>query len=261
MKAWLDRLRGKAPAPIADRLWAKTIADLPFLKALAVDEQKKLKTLSEAFLAEKEFSAAGGLALTDEICVAIAAQGCLPILALGLKAYRDWVGIVVYPDEFVVPRHDQDENGIVHEYDDVLSGEAWEGGPLLVSWHDVKLAGDGYNVVIHEFAHKLDMLNGEADGIPALHSDLDLATWQAVFFAAYEDFCDRVDRGEATRIDPYASESPAEFFAVLSECFFEIPTVLAGEYPAVYDLLRRYYRQDPLARQAGCTASKEDPQA
>lgn len=158
------------------------------------------------------------------------------------------MGIIVYPDEFVVRRRFEDETGIVHEYDDVLSGEAWEGGPLIVSWHDVKMAGDGYNVVIHEFAHKLDMLNGDADGMPALHSDLDASEWETIFFAAYDDFCARVDSGEETLIDPYASETPGEFFAVLSESFFEIPDVVAGEYPDLYDLLRRYYRQDPLAR-------------
>ena len=244
----LDKLRGHKRQPIPDALWAATVSALPFLDILPPDEQRQLRTLAEDFLAEKEFSAAGGLELSDEICVAIAAQGCLPILKLGLKAYRDWVGIIVYPDEFVVRRRFEDETGIVHEYDDVLSGEAWEGGPLIVSWHDVKMAGDGYNVVIHEFAHKLDMLNGDADGMPALHSDLDASEWETIFFAAYDDFCARVDSGEETLIDPYASETPGEFFAVLSESFFEIPDVVAGEYTDLYDLLRRYYRQDPLAR-------------
>lgn len=248
MKTFLDRLRGRKPRPISKHLWAGVVASLPFIDTLTPDDKARLKTLCEAFLAEKEFDAAGGLALTDEICVAIAAQGCLPILNLGLSAYRDWVGIVVYPDEFVVPRRIEDESGIVHEYDDVLSGEAWEGGPLIVSWHDVQLAGDGYNVVIHEFAHKLDMLNGEADGMPALHSGIAEAEWQAKFADAYDDFCRRVDGDEETLIDPYASTDPAEFFAVFSECFFEMPEVVAGEYPAVYGLLCRYFRQDPLSR-------------
>jgi len=242
---WLKRKRQQAiPAP----LWSDTIAGLPFLASLSAAEQSELKDLAEAFLAEKEFSTAGNLVLDDRICTAIAAQGCLPILKLGLAAYRDWVGIVVYPDEFVVPRRIEDESGIVHEYDDVLSGEAWEGGPLILSWHDVQLAGDGYNVVIHEFAHKLDMLNGEADGMPALHSGITEAEWETVCAAAYEDFCQRVDAGEETLIDPYASNDPAEFFAVLSESFFEMPDVVAAEYPELYALLGRYYRQDPLMR-------------
>ena len=249
MFGWLRR----AQAPEIDpALWQATIANLPFLAGLTVDAEKRLKSLTEQFLAEKEFSPAGGLTLSDEICISIAVQGCLPVLELGLSAYRGWVGIVVYPDEFVVPRRIEDEDGIVHEFDDVLSGEAWEGGPLVISWHDVQLAGHadsaGYNVVIHEFAHKLDMLNGEADGIPALHSGLDEDGWIAVFDAAFEDFCRRVDADEETIIDPYASQDHSEFFAVISEVFFLTPQVVASEYPALYDLLRRYYRQDPLQR-------------
>lgn len=242
---WLQRKRQQA---IPASLWSATIAGLPFLASLSAAEQADLKALAEAFLAEKEFSTAGNLVLDDRICTAIAAQGCLPILKLGLAAYRDWVGIVVYPDEFVVPRRIEDESGIVHEYDDVLSGEAWEGGPLILSWHDVQLAGDGYNVVIHEFAHKLDMLNGEADGMPALHSGITEAEWETVCAAAYEDFCQRVNADEETLIDPYASNDPAEFFAVLSESFFEMPDVVAAEYPELYALFGRYYRQDPLMR-------------
>jgi hypothetical protein len=244
----LDWLRRGKTAAIPEDVWQQTVSGLPFLAALDASDRQRLKTLSEAFLAEKEFTAAGGLELNDEICVAIAAQGCLPILNLGLAAYGDWVGIVVYPDEFVVPREIHDEDGIVHEFDDVLSGEAWQGGPLLVSWHDVQMAGEGYNVVIHEFAHKLDMLNGEADGMPALHSDIEAAEWERTFVAAYDDFCSRVDRDEETVIDPYASNDPAEFFAVFSESFFELPDVIHHEYPAVYELLKRYYRQDPLSR-------------
>lgn len=249
MFGWLRR----AQAPEIDpALWQATVANLPFLAGLTVDAENRLKSLTEQFLAEKEFSTAGGLRLSDEICISIAVQGCLPVLELGLSAYRGWVGIVVYPDEFVVPRRIEDEDGIVHEFDDVLSGEAWEGGPLVISWHDVQLAAQadsaGYNVVIHEFAHKLDMLNGEADGIPALHSGLDEDGWIAVFDAAFEDFCRRVDADEQTLIDPYASQDHSEFFAVISEVFFLTPQVVASEYPDLYDLLRRYYRQDPLQR-------------
>ena len=246
---WFDWFKRKAPAAIPDELWEKTLATLPFLQNLAVDEKKRLKILAEEFLAQKEFSGAGGLVVDDAMCVTIAAQGCLPVLNLGLAAYGDWVGIVIYPDEFVAPRHLQDEDGVVHEFDDVLSGEAWEGGPLVLSWHDAQMAGDGYNVVIHEFAHKLDMLNGAVDGMPALHSGITEEEWENAFFAAYDDFCARVDNDEETIIDPYASDDPGEFFAVMSECFFEIPAVVSEEYPALYDLLRRYYRQDPLTRQ------------
>ena len=242
-------LRGKHETTrLPDALWQEAVAALPFLGRLSDEEKARLRRLSEDFLGEKEFTSAGGLELTDAMCVSIAVQGCLPILNLGLQRYRDWVGIVVYPDEFIIPRSVEDEFGVVHEYDDVASGEAWDGGPLLISWRDAQMAGEGYNVVIHEFAHKLDMLNGEADGMPALHSGLDEEEWINTFSSAYEHFCQRVDADEETIIDPYASDDPAEFFAVLSETFFELPEVVDREYPAVYDLLKRYYRQDPLGR-------------
>ena len=244
----LDWFSQAQQAPLADELWSATISQLPFIASLTVDEQKRIKTLTQDFLAEKEFSTGGGLVLTNGICLSIAVQACLPILNLGLSAYRDWVEIVVYPDEFVVPRQLEDENGVIHEYDDVISGEAWEGGPLIISWHDAQMAGNGYNVVIHEFAHKLDMLNGEADGIPALHSGISHSAWENTLLDAYDDFCQRVEHDEISEIDPYASESPAEFFAVLSELFFEQSATVHNEYPAFFELLKAYYRQDPLGR-------------
>lgn len=237
------------PVAIDPKLWQRTLRRYPFLASLSSDEQRRLKLLSESFLAEKKFSAAGGLELSEAICVNIAAQGCLPILELGLAAYRGWLGIIVYPDEFVVSRQFEDEAGVVHEFDDIISGEAWPGGPLILSWKDARQAGEGYNVVIHEFAHKLDMQNGDADGVPILHSGIHRQEWEAVLLAAYDDFCRRVDSGEETCIDPYASEHPSEFFAVLTESFFETPGVVRTEYPALYDLLVRYFRQDPSRRQ------------
>jgi Mlc titration factor MtfA (ptsG expression regulator) len=143
-----------------------------------------------------------------------------------------------------------DENGVVHEYDDAVLGEAWEDGPVLISWFDDPEDADGVNVVIHEFAHKLDMENGTVDGMPRLPADISRRDWVAAFEPAYQDFCKRVDSGEDTFLDPYAADHPAEFFAVMSEAFFETPDVLHDEYPAVYEQLRRFYRQDPLHRSA-----------
>ena len=251
---WLRRT--PETAPISDALWSETMAALPFLDRLDDVEQSRLRALSEAFLAEKEFSTAGGLELTDAICVSIAAQACLPILNLGLENYRHWVGIVVYPDEFVIPRVIEDDFGVVHEFDDVASGEAWDGGPVLISWHDAQMAGEGYNVVIHEFAHKLDMLNGEANGVPPLPNGVSRQQWEEALFAAYDDFCARVDAAEASgdefaegvALDPYAAENPGEFFAVMSESFFETPELLRDIYPAFYAQLARFYRQDPATR-------------
>ena len=270
----IDWLRGtREPAAIPDALWEETLATLPFIDALGGEEKSHLRTLCQDFLAQKEFTSAGGLELTDAMCVSIAAQGCLPILNLGLDAYRDWVGIVVYPDEFVIPRTFEDEFGVIHEYDDIASGEAWEGGPLIISWHDVQMAGDGYNVVIHEFAHNLDMRNGEANGVPPLPAEIPRNEWEKTLLAAYDDFCVRVDAAEedAVRhgethaelplpIDPYASENPGEFFAVLSETFFESPDVLAHDYPELFHLFTRFYRQDPLARLHSSNAPHPSPQ-
>ena len=261
-------LRRRTPAPLPDALWQETIAALPFLIRLDHEERQRLRMLTEAFLAEKTFSGAGGLALTDAMCVSIAAQGCLPILNLGLDYYRGWVGIIVYPDEFVIPRVVEDESGVVHEYDEVASGEAWADGPLLVSWRDVQMAGDGYNVIIHEFVHKLDMLDGVIDGIPPLPSraskppdpsnkpaapNIVRREWRQILTAAYEDFCALADeaeaRGEETLFDPYAAEHPGEFFAVMSETFFETPEILYAEYPALYGAFATFYRQNPRAHQ------------
>ena len=169
-------------------------------------------------------------------------------------------------DEFVIPRSVEDEFGVVHEYDEIASGEAWAGGPLLISWSDAQMAGAGYNVVIHEFAHKLDMCNGEADGIPPLPRTISRTQWEETLFDAWEDFCAEVDAAEEacaaagapedaaddfclpSGLDPYGAESPAEFFAVMSEAFFETPTLLQARFPELYALLTAFYRQDPATR-------------
>ena len=160
-----------------------------------------------------------------------------------------------------VKKH-MDEAGVLHHVEEPMSGESWERGPVILSWADAEEAGrgDGYNVVVHEFAHKLDMLNGEPNGFPPLHADMSAKAWKAAFSEAYEDFRGSVDAAEAMPehrvqqaldelpIDPYAAESPGEFFAVASEAFFETPELLAPAYPAVYEQLRLFYRQDPKAR-------------
>jgi Mlc titration factor MtfA (ptsG expression regulator) len=250
----LRRTFQRSPPEIPEALWAEALASAPVFGHLDAGERAHLRDLSARFLAEKAFSGAHTLVLQEAMLVAIAAQACLLVLKLGLSAYRDWVGIVVYPDEFIIPRRIVDEDGIVHEFDDAVAGEAWEGGPVLISWRDATLADREYNVVIHEFAHKLDMRNGAVDGIPALHSGLAAADWAAVLDAAHADFRRRVQR-QARRgtprelpLDPYAAEDPAEFFAVASECFFADPDRLFDAYPDFYALLARYYLQDPRRR-------------
>jgi len=239
------RARRLAAIQVPPPLWACVEATLPFLDFLEPDERERLRELARGFLAEKQFHGAHGFVLTDEIMLGIALQACLPILHTGLDAYRGWVGVVVYPGDFVIPRHEMDEAGVVHEYDDEVLGEAWEGGPVLVSWHAEGEAPEGVNVVIHEFAHKLDMENGDVDGLPLLPAGMSRRKWAAVFTDAYERFCEEVDAGDDTLLDPYGAESPAEFFAVASEAFFEIPLLLERELPAVYGQLRDFYRVDP----------------
>jgi len=242
----------RAPLPeIPGELWEEVEAPFWFLAHLSPQERSDLRRLALAFIAAKEWSGAQGLALTPRIQLAIGLQACLPILKLGLDWYQGWIGIVVYPGDFIIPRQVMDEDGVVHEYDDHVMGEAWHGGPVLLSWFDDPDETAGVNVVIHEFAHKLDMKNGEVDGMPPLHADMSRKRWAEAMGAAFEDFQRRVDGGEETAIDPYAAEAPPEFFAVTSEVFFENPRLLNAEYPEVYEQLRRFYRQDPLSTVSG----------
>ncbi|MBI4985657.1 MAG: zinc-dependent peptidase [Rhodocyclales bacterium] len=241
------RRRALARIRVDAAQWQRVESQLPFLNHLAAAERARLRELAREFVATKEWSGARGLLLTADMQLAIALQACLLVLNLGLDWYRGWLGIVVYPGDFVIPRQLMDADGVVHEYDDEVLGEAWEGGPVLVSWFDEPGATAGINVVIHEFAHKLDMSNGEVDGLPALHAGMSKPAWRAAFEPAYADFCRRVDAGEETPLDPYGAEHPAEFFAVMSEAFFETPQLLRAQYPSVYHQLQLFYRQDPAA--------------
>ena len=225
---------------IDDALWTKATARLTFLP-----KNSKLREMVLLFLAEKEFAGAHELPVTDEMRVAIAAQACLPILELGLDWYAGWHGVVVYPGDFRVRCSEVDEHGVLHEWDDELAGEAMPGGPVVISW-DAAANDVAMNVVIHEFAHKIDMLNGAADGVPPLHAGMDRRAWQRVFSEAYEGFCDAVDRGRDTWLDPYAAEHESEFFAVVSEAFFTNPSETKRRYADVYEQLKAFYRQDPL---------------
>jgi hypothetical protein len=246
LREWRRR-RVLARSGLDDALWASSLHALPVLDRLPATDIARLRDLAVLFMHEKAFEGGNGFAVDEEVRLTIALQACLPLLNLGLDWLDGWVSVIVYPDEFIPEREYVDEAGVVHVSRHPLSGESWHRGPMILSWADVEHAGrlDGYNVVIHETAHKLDALNGETNGHPPLHRDMRVAAWAGAFAAAYDDFCARVDAGEHTVIDPYAAESPAEFFAVLSEAFFEIPQALAELYPEVYGQLRAFYRQDP----------------
>ena len=251
LKRW-RRQRTLERAALPERLWQDAVASLPFVVALAPADLARLRELTVLFLDRKSIVGAGGHDVTPLQRVVIALQACVLVLELGLDWYEDFENVVVYPDEFVPDWTWEDEAGVVHENDGALAGEAMPRGPVVLSWPDVEASADfetaGMNLVIHEFAHKLDMRDGDANGCPPLDPPLDAGRWKAVLGAAYGDFVARVDRDEETAIDPYAAESPAEFFAVLSEVFFAAPATLSGAYPEVYRELAAFYRQDPAAR-------------
>ena len=239
---------------IPDDLWKRTLVRYPFLRRRDAADAAELRRLSSLFLDRKEFSTAGGLKLTDAMVVAIAAQAVLPVLRLGLERYDGFVGIVVHPGQVVARREVADDDGIVHQYDEVLAGEAMEGGPVMLSWQDVRAAGrsaaQGYNVVIHEFAHVLDMADGVADGVPLLPADIALAAWRGLLQKEHTAFVQRVEREEETVLDPYGAQGEDEFFAVASEAFFVHPLAMRHEHPDLYGMFMRYYRQDPAAETA-----------
>jgi hypothetical protein len=249
-RTWLQHvlLRSRIPYP----LWHDSIASVPVLSSLDPREQHRLRRLASLFLHEKTITGAGGLSVDSSMRVYIAAQACLLILNLDLDYFRGWSEVIVYPDTFVVSREEYDSSGVVHETRRALAGEAWRRGPVILSWSDARAGasphGPASNVILHEFAHKLDMLNGAANGMPPLHYGMVREAWTAALSQAYESLYHQVERHHHTAIDPYAAESPAEFFAVLTEVFFQQPERLNHLYPDVYRQLRLYYRQDPLAR-------------
>jgi MtfA peptidase len=266
MLSWFRRGAPRHDAEIDAGLWRAATSRWLFMRGLAAEEDSRLRALSARFIGAKQFSGTHGLDISDRMHVEIAAQACILVLELGLEWYDGWSEVIVYPSQFAPEREEVDEAGVVHVTRDPMAGEAWLGGPVILSYEDVALSADedlrvaGYNVVIHEFAHKLDMRSGEPNGHPPLHGTMSTAAWQDAFAPAYEDFRRRVTVAESRPehliedalarlpIDPYAAESPGEFFAVGSEAFFETPELLAPAYPAVYEQLRLFYRQDPLAR-------------
>jgi Mlc titration factor MtfA (ptsG expression regulator) len=246
--AWYRNWKRKrllARGHIEESLWQTVIAGLAFLRGVHETDLARLRDLALLFLHEKEMHGAGDLELSDEIRLSIALQACLPVLNLGLDLYEGWVGIIVYPGEFRVKRQEVDEDGVMHEYEDDLSGEAWSDGPVILSWEDVKHTASGYNVVIHEFAHKIHMAREADNDFPAPFPGMDKQSWSETLDRDYRRFCRMVDSGVETLIDPYASEHPAEFFAVMSEMFFTDSAVLWRDWPDLYAQLALFYRQDP----------------
>jgi Mlc titration factor MtfA (ptsG expression regulator) len=232
----------------ADWLWL--LGHHPILSGLEAEDLERLKDLVVSFLEKKIFEAADNLKMTEAMKAVIAIQACLPILNLGLSWYRNWKTIVLVPRRFSQYRRQVDPAGVVHEWKEVDLGQSWNKGPVVLSWEDVEASGwaDGFNVVIHEAAHRLDLLDGAVNGRPQLHAGMSQKLWRETFLAAFQDLEGRIRRQLRTAIDAYALQSPGEFFAVVSELFFEKPRQLKREYPDLYDLLAQFYRQDPGRR-------------
>lgn len=244
LRAW-QRRRALARDPIPPALWQQGVNALMLLDGLAAPDLERLRRLVVPFLAEKRLYGAHGLEVHPTMALNIALQACLPILELGLDWYDEWTTIVVYEDDFL-PRHEvMDEMGILHVEDMPYSGEAWERGPVLLSWGAM---ARGETLAIHEFTHTLDMRNGMANGMPPLHREMRVGDWTRIMTAAYDDLNRRLDLEQPSDFDPYAATDPGEFFAVMSEYFFAQPRVLQRDYPDVYAQFRQFYRQDPAGR-------------
>jgi len=249
LRNWLDR-RIINRSTITTSQWEAAFLSLPLLAGLNKDEKQKLKELSILFIERKSFSGAHDLHVTLPMVLIISLQACLPILNLNLDAYDGWTSIIIYPAGFSPERKVVDEYGVTHYEKNNLAGESWLRGPVILAWDETERAGiiDGSNLVIHEFAHKLDMVNGVANGFPAIHADMHSNAWVEAFSSGFEKFQERCSHGKSSDIDCYGASSPAEFFAVLSEVFFERPELIQQHYPAIHDQLKQYYRQDPLKR-------------
>lgn len=217
------------------------------LRGLSAVQLARLRVLTTWFLHSKSINGAQGLEVTLPMRVAVAAQACLLILNLDIDYFDNWVEVILYPGAFRVNHQRVDAIGLVHEDSSVLAGESWLRGPVILSWDNVERGAyhyqPGSNVVFHEFAHKLDGLNGTTNGMPPLPQGINQEKWAEDFGGAYEALRLQVAAGEPTLINPYASTSPAEFFAVLSEYYFTDPDILKYCCPSVYRQLKAFYRQ------------------
>lgn len=237
---------------IALEVWQQTCQRLPILDGLSEAQSQSLRERASLFLHAKHLTLIGTLHLSAIEQACLAAQAELPLLALAeqLDWYQGFHELIIYPQDFVSPQKHRDPSGVEHHWQAEHSGEAWLQGPVILAWPGVQNSGhwNGYNLVIHELAHKLDMLNGDANGLPPLHRDMRSSDWANAMQQAYDLLNHQLDLGHEPPIDPYAAESPAEFFAVTSEYFFSAPDLLHQHFASVYEQLRLFYRQDPLQR-------------
>lgn len=238
---------------ISREQWDDAYHHLPLLRGLSIEEKQSLEEKCILFMDNKEFEGAQGFQITPHVMLIISLQACLPILRLGLNCYDNFSTIIVYPEGFVTNRQEMDGNGIVDHDRTHTLGESWLRGPVILSWSDAKEGGieDGSNLVIHEFAHKLDMQNGVANGFPPLHKDMNSSDWVREFSKAYDYFESHCKGDQLHGFDCYGASEPAEFFSVFSEMFFEKPGKVRKHFPEVHNLLELYYRQTPISRLKG----------
>lgn len=224
--------------------------NLPIYKRLTESPLKRLHGHINVFLAEKQFIGCGGLRLTDEIKVTIAAVACLLLLNERGEYYPKLSSILVYPSAYRVKETKPVGGYVVQESQVVRIGESWARDRVVLSWEDIKRDAtnwsDGRNVILHEFAHQLDQESGRADGVPILSRNSDYLSWARVFEQEYQKLRIDVERGKKTVMDWYGATDPAEFFAVATETFFEKPLLLKRKHPELYRELKRYYKLEPL---------------
>lgn len=248
---WKKRRRAELrTAPFPEDYRAIILRNVPYVSTLSEDDQRELEALVQVFLAEKSFEGCGGLTMTDEIRLTIAAQACLLLLHRETDMYPELDSIVVYPHAYRATAQRR-EGAVVIESDDVRLGESWSLGTVVLAWDHVQRGarsfGDGHNVVLHEFAHQLDAEDGSVDGAPDLGSRARYVEWAKVLGDEFKELADRIHAGRSSDIDAYGATSPPEFFAVVTEMFFEQPVKLQRRHPELYEELRLFYKQDPAA--------------
>lgn len=236
---------------LSNTSWSKALRTSSYARALPISDQTRLRQLTTQILRAKSFQGVFGFKISESMRARIALHAGIPILNLGINYYyADWSSFVIYPGDFRVHDEYMDEHGVVHREIVDLCGQSLSQGPIVLSWEAMREEDEtpaDHDLVIHECAHKLDVLNGDANGFPPLHADMDAREWAHDFHAAYRKLCSMPDTFGANRIDPYAAEDPAEFFAVMSETFFTIPHLVYEYHPAVYKHLQHFYRQDPCS--------------